>query len=83
MTREEMYEKFFINEDNIKFIEVKTVKDAIDTCYDDFESRVCRNCKHVLYIEETNEYMCNNQNICLGLIVDKDFGCNRFEKRKR
>ena len=49
----------------------------IDKIYDDFESRVCENCKHHKYIEKSYR-MCNK----LEIATSSDFGCNRFERRE-
>lgn len=65
MTREEAKE--LLKKDNRYGIDW-----IIDDIYDDFESRVCENCKH-----KTNRE-CNT-------IIDyfgKDFGCNKFERKE-
>ena len=62
----------------------------IDEIYDDFESRVCKNCKYFNEDEGcTNELntlkfkdMFGKWEEPLYLENMKNFGCNRFEKKK-
>ncbi len=55
----------------------KAINCHIDNIFDDFESRICENCKN--YVQG-----------CCWLFVSedtdepsKDFGCNKFERRKQ
>jgi len=69
MTREELKEMTY--EDILEYIH-------------DFESRTCENCKY--YIFDKYYYYCNND-LCYdnGMNdvreVEKDFGCNKFERK--
>ena len=44
---------------------------VIDNIYDDFESRICENCRY----SNPVSYICQELG---GLQLDKDFGCNQF-----
>ena len=62
--------------------------DLVDEIYNDFESRTCENCEY-------NELLNSGENACSNdymvaefntypqypLIVDSDFGCNKFERK--
>jgi len=50
----------------------------IDRIYDDFESRVCKNCLY--YFKET--CVCDESPLVTE-IVDENYGCNKFERRKK
>jgi len=85
MTREEVKEKMFYE---LRFIktrpqEYKNIIKVIDVIFDDFESRVCKNCKYdwcgcdvqnaIFRISELNDMEMPNLD---------DFGCNKFERKE-
>lgn len=54
----------------------------INEIYDDFESRTCENCKRYVPMKWTDF-----DNKCASMEnkvshVDKDFGCNKFERKE-
>jgi len=49
-----------------------------DTIYDDFESMTCENCRYIS--EVTGDYFCTH-NLNRFNYTDKDFGCNKFERK--
>jgi len=55
------------------------VKSIVNKIYNDFESRICENCKHYnkSYLKE--DY-CNEQ-IILPYHHDEKFGCNKWEEK--
>ena len=64
-------------EENQNVLNITTdCKDIIEVIvsqiYDDFESRVCKNC----------EYYDSKYNICdaLNLVLPEEFGCNKFQR---
>ena len=59
----------------------KFTSEFISDIYDDFESRTCENCR---YYNSKYEYCDNSNSVCNHLVVDidKDFGCNKFERRE-
>ena len=54
----------------------------IDKIYDDFESRVCENCKYFTYCDDGFHYCDNQLNVGFNGLITEDFGCNRFERRE-
>jgi len=84
MTREEAKSKIehFIHNDELMKI--------IDEIYDNFENRICINCKYCVYDEIECGYRCTNKHIRVSIFHNgscsyfapfKDFGCNRFERK--
>ena len=55
----------------------KDFEKRIDEIYDDFESRVCKNCFY--YFEET--CVCDESPLVTE-IVDENYGCNKFKRRE-
>jgi len=54
-------------------------RQLVKEIYDDFESRICKNCK---YYEEYPSVCCNADSpLCAG-VTKEDFGCNEFEIRE-
>jgi len=51
----------------------------IDKIYDDFENRICKNCKFL--IKTSKGLLCSNPVNYNYIITDEKFGCNRFEKK--
>jgi len=53
----------------------------IHAIYDDFESRICENCKHLQNGECSiiNDWDCYNDSPAQWM-PPKDFGCNKYEK---
>ena len=55
-------------------------KNLINEIYDNFDNRICKNCKYFGY------NACYNDNICDTngdyIITEEDFGCNRFKREK-
>ena len=54
---------------------------AIESIYDDFESRTCDNCRHSNQTSYALYCRKDVKNLTIG--VDKDFGCNKFEKAEK
>ena len=54
----------------------------INEIYDDFESRVCKNC--IFWVDDlSNMKMCNRSDgIACKVYTKKDDGCNKFEPKK-
>ena len=72
MTREETKQKLLSLMPAERFI-------VIDDIYNDFESRVCGNCKYFYTPEGTESFgLCNK----FKTLTESDFGCNRFERRE-
>ena len=70
MTREEAKEELW-QRGNINTLGKVDANEIIDKIYDDFESRICKNCKHY-----ESDWCCDN-----AFVVDEIFGCNRFEPK--
>ena len=58
------------------------IRKLINKIYDDFESRVCKNCKYFVECNDGYHYCNNINNTGLNGIITPDFGCNRFEKKE-
>ncbi len=54
----------------------------IDMIFDDFDSRVCENCKCFTYCDDGFHYCDNPLNTGFNGLITEDFGCNRFERRE-
>jgi len=60
----------------------------IDKIYDNFESKICKNCK---YYNSAYKVCENKRNIqpfeidteYVNMFTDDDFGCNRFERKEK
>ena len=87
MTREEAKALKWFTVKTLDKEAVRLFESAIDKIYDDFESRICKNCR--FYDNQFN--LCLNDKIGtyvsvldtkILLKVDADFGCNRFERRE-
>ena len=78
MTREEAKKIADLSISTIKRYSdlTKRFNGLIDEIYDDFESRVCENCKHHKYIEKSYR-LCEE----LEITTSDDFCCNLFERR--
>jgi len=80
MTREEALQQFenvafdCNRKDNEKLLLLDNAKIIINKIYDDFENRICKNCKY------SNSFLCDRV-FCskFNTLVDRDFGCNKFE----
>jgi hypothetical protein len=55
-----------------------SIYELIETILDDFESRICGNCKYSEDIEKSYE-RCEE----LGINIGRDFGCNLFEPKDK
>ena len=49
-------------------------EDLIDEIYNDFENRICKNCKY------GNNFYTDINCTKLSLTVESDFSCNKFER---
>ena len=66
-----------------------TLKEFIEDIYDDFESRVCKNCKfYIESIDDKESEMVDMITGCSQIYIEtnylyslKDFGCNKFERK--
>ena len=83
MTKKEA-KKYYLLKNKWDTINREELYDLIDEIYDDFENRTCKNCK---YFKGSNK-IANCSNLEVGAMnggafidVDKDFGCNKFEKK--
>jgi len=93
VTREEAIQQFknvsfdCNRKDNEKILLLNNAITIINEIYGNFENRVCENCKHCFnsYFGLPG-YFCGNDRTksILGRypVVDKDFGCNRFEPKE-
>lgn len=68
----------FTREDGVKCITLRRAIIVLDEVYNDFENRICKNCK---YYEEYSSVCCNGDSPLCADVVDKDFGCNKFEAK--
>ena len=59
-------------------IESYSVKKILDSIYDDFENRICENCKYYDSLNKSSG-MCANISIQFVDAVDSNFGCNGWE----
>lgn len=73
MTREEAQKKR---------VEFQNCEAVINKIYDDFESKTCGNCK--LGVETNLGFIECGLEIfnCTDEFFDKDFGCNKFQRKK-
>ena len=86
MTREEVKEHTMLMKS--KWVELDLIE-VIDMIYDDFESRVCENCKYAEKIIGCpcchHGFMCKNKSVIMyhaeSMRVSSDFGCNKFERK--
>ena len=66
-------------------IEDTLLKELIDEIYDEFEDRICKNCKY--YFDgrcenhRVDEMIDPNSEFDYYIEVEKNFGCNRFVKK--
>ena len=90
MTRKEAFKEY----DNIGYTDCffnsgKIDEDTellINKIYDEFEFRICKNCKWYEFImPQNNPHDQYNYSGCIKLQslgqIDSDFGCNKFERR--
>lgn len=74
MTREEA-----LKTETIWNVSIFELESHINKIYDDFESRVCGNCK---YYEQYDSVCCNGESPLCVEVVETSFGCNKFERRE-
>lgn len=55
------------------------VEDLINQIYDDFDSRICKNCKYWQDYTDTLSICCNGT-LEFRIATPKNFGCNKFER---
>ena len=73
------------------------VEDLVNEMFDDFDSRICKNCKHMRYPHDktyngyakcikgcasTTIIMYTNDNHFDNEVVEPNFGCNKFERKE-
>ena len=89
MTREEAFAKITVCSNSL-FMTKQKFKILIHTLYNDFESRVCENCKYFNEVsscehEKNTQYLMTStqftEQAYYQMGVTKDFGCNRFERK--
>ena len=91
MTREEAFENLdaLAKSINGELVDYSDADHLIEAIYDDFENKVCENCK---YFEDTTNcrhpynkqyYYCDGRESGMPMSVSKDFGCNLFERIKK
>jgi hypothetical protein len=81
MTREEAHRIAY--EDLDSMYHSTWIKVVVDDIYDDFKSRTCENCKYIIDLGIGDGLECSNgisQYQSDYYLVDKDFGCNKFER---
>ena len=49
---------------------------------EDYRARTCENCKHGEYEKNIDSIYCGFVNYCGSDYMDKDFGCNNFERKE-
>lgn len=79
MKKEEAKAKLLIHAPSMKGLRKEMFVEVIDKIYDDFESRTCINCNY--YVDYPN-VCCNSDSLLCSEFVDKDFGCNKFERKQ-
>ena len=85
MTRKEALDNLYglaisSSPDLLDFNQVESLLEAI---YDDFESMICKNCKHYISCATTENEICDLYSCGHGFefTPDENFGCNKFERR--
>ena len=89
MTKEEAFENLdaLAKSINGELVDYSDADHLIEAIYDDFENKVCENCK---YFEDTTKcrhpynkqyYYCDGES-GMPMSVSKDFGCILFERRE-
>jgi len=73
-------------ETNKELVDLVEVDELISQIYNDFENRLCKNCKWKHKGQYEDEFWCVNPKNSIiaedGMFVTEDFGCNRFERNK-
>ncbi len=85
MTREEAKKIADLSISTIKRYSdlTKRFNGLIDEIYDDFESRVCENCKYFDFpYPKRIRGLCTKETEDVDELVKKDFGCIHFERRE-
>ncbi len=87
MTREEAIKRLFDVSSDLGLVETIEARIVIDEIFDDFDSRICKNCKY--FKKETDDFgFCEyvfkkeNKNSINVFLVKENFCCNRFERRE-
>ena len=62
-----------------KVLLIDDVTNLINQIYDDFDSRICKNCKY--WKKYVNTSLCNEGTLDFIIETNEDFGCNKFERR--
>ena len=75
MNREETLRRYINNQASKNYEDLGFI--LIGDIYDDFESRLCKNCKWFKGIDKSYK-VCKLYDISHG----EDFGCNKFERIK-
>jgi len=90
MTREEAYnklEKLMKEKDEIHtniyaYVEFNQADDLIEKIYEDFENRICKNCRFYDNVYNTCNSIKNTKMLGFTLTeIDENFGCNKFERK--
>ncbi len=84
MTRDEAFKR--INRELNKYtmtVKFRDVERLIDKIFDDFEIRTCKYCKHFNSFDGIDliSIDCNQYNLLCGTPINKDFYCNKFERK--
>ncbi len=80
MTRTDALMKVLKERDEEDKIHYSKVYEIVNEIFDDFENRICRNCKY--FIKTKRELLCSNPVNYDYIITNKNFGCNRFERKE-
>jgi len=85
MTRQEYKDKLIKGHEQTISVAMNIAL-TIDKIFDDLESRVCENCKFCSR-EGFGGFVCTNEEIANMSLsgwrkVNKNFGCNKFERRE-
>ena len=77
MNREEFLFKILMSKGTVFFFTKEELREFINTIFDDFESRTCKNCK---YFIKDKFVCCNSKAPTIVQINDDSFGCSKFER---
>ena len=77
MNREDLLFKILMSKGTVFFFTKEELREFINTIFDDFESRTCKNCK---YFIKDKFVCCNSKAPTIVQINDDSFGCSKFER---
>ena len=80
MTKEDALMKVLKERDEEDKIHYSKVYEIVNEIFDDFENRICRNCKYL--IRTKKGLLCSHPINYDYIITDESFGCNKFERKE-